>query len=120
MTLTQAQDASPSTPATPVDPALLHDVQCVLLQCHRDRSAGHALRPDAGRIELETFATQLAAYLAQRIGGRYVPKNSRATTAARDEAVWQTWQRTRDYRAVTRQFGISRRLLFTILARKRP
>jgi methylaspartate ammonia-lyase len=94
---------------------LRHDMQCVLLQFTRDRpTAG----PLAGLTERDAaaLAAHLAPMLARRIGGRYVPQ--RADRALRDAAVWKAFT-GRNHAEVMARFGISRRLLYSILSRRR-
>lgn len=93
---------------------LRHDVQCVLLQYTRDR--GGAVLPRLTDAQAAEVAAGLAPLLAGRIGGRYVPK--RDDRAVRDAAVWQAFT-GRNHREVMVQFGISRRLLYSILSRRR-
>ncbi len=94
---------------------LRHDVQCVLLQFTRDRPLAGVL---AGLTERDAaaLAAGLAPLLAKRIGGRYVPQ--RADRALRDAAVWQAFT-GRNHAEVMVRFGISRRLLYSILSRRR-
>ena len=93
---------------------LRHDVQCVLLQYTRDRPS--APMPRLTEAQAAEMAAGLAPLLARRIGGRYVSK--RDERAERDRAVWQAFT-GRNHREVMVQFGISRRLLYSILSRRR-
>lgn len=95
---------------------LRHDVTCILIECHRDSGLHDVFHPMATRQEVERLAELMARRLGQLIGGRYVPK--RDERAARDRAVWQRFN-GRNHAEVMREFGISRRLLYSILARRR-
>ena len=95
---------------------LCHDVACILIQCHRDRTPPQLFAQDIDRAALEQFAALMARRLGPLIGGRYVPK--RDDRAARDAAVWAAFT-GRNREEVMRSFGISRRLLYSILSRKR-
>lgn len=95
---------------------LRHDVICILLECHRDRDLHSLFHPRATQADMDKLAEVVARRLAPMIGGRYVPK--RDERAARDKAVWQRFN-GRNHHDVMREFGISRRLLYSILARKR-
>lgn len=94
---------------------LRDDVRCILLECHRDRGL-QALHSAATSDSIHQLADAVARRLAPRIGGRYVPK--RDARALRDAAVWQAWN-GRNGAQIMRDFAISRRLLYSILARKR-
>lgn len=101
---------------------LRHDVACVLLQFTRDRG-GSGAAGTLGQLtepEAAALAAGLAPLLARRIGGRYVPKVFRAGSGERDRrdaAVLKAFNgRNRD--EVLRTFGISRRLFYSILARR--
>lgn len=96
--------------------SLCNDMTCVLVECHRDRLGDGVLRADASHADLNALAALLARRLAPLIGGRYIPK--RDERAARDAAVWQAFT-GRNHKDVMREFEISRRLLYSILARKR-
>ena len=96
--------------------SLCHDVSCVLIACQRDRLGDGVFLPDATHAALHDLATQVARRLGPLIGGRYVPK--RDDRAARDAAVWAAFT-GRNHQEVMREFNISRRLLYSILARKR-
>lgn len=118
---------------------LRHDVACVLLQFTRDRGgSGHAAAGgDGGRgavgsgegvgllgrlteVEAAALAAGLAPLLARRIGGRYVPKVFRAGSVERDlrdAAVLKKFN-GRNREEVLREFRISRRLFYSILARR--
>lgn len=95
---------------------LRHDVTCILIECHRDSGLHDVFHPMATRQEVERLAELMARRLGPLIGGRYVPK--RDERAARDRAVWQLFN-GRNHAEVMREFGISRRLLYSILARRR-
>lgn len=94
---------------------LCAEVLCILIDCHRDRGLT-AMRPDAPGAAIKALAEAVARRLAPRIGGRYVPK--RDARAARDAAVWTAFN-GRNHGDVMREFGISRRLLYSILSRRR-
>lgn len=109
--LTDVIDYSP--PDT--DDALRHDLVCVLVECHRDRGSpglSSALEP----AKLNALAGEMARRLAPRIGGRYVPK--RDARAIRDAAVVAAFT-GRNHQEVMARFRISRRLMYSILARAR-
>lgn len=113
-----AVDNPPNTPRvddTDETTTLCHDMRCILVEATRDRALS-VFRPDAPREALDALADTLARSLAPRIGGRYVPK--RDDRAARDAAVLQAFT-GRNHLEVQRKFAISRRLLYSILARKR-
>ena len=93
---------------------LRHDVHCILVECHRDRGAT-ALRHDATAEAIAALSDLVARRLGPRIGGRYVPK--RDERAVRDAAVWQAFT-GKNHTEVLRKFSISRRLLYSILARR--
>lgn len=95
--------------------SLRGDVLCILVECHRDRRLA-VFRDGLGGDAIAALADVVARRLAPRIGGRYVPK--RDGRAARDAAVMKAWN-GRNREEVMRQFGISRRLLYSILARRR-
>ena len=95
---------------------LRHDVACILLECHRDRGLHDLFHPGTTKADMDKLAEVVARRLAPMIGGRYVPK--RDERAARDKAVWQRFN-GRNHHDVMREFGISRRLLYSILARRR-
>ena len=94
---------------------LRHDVTCILIECHRDRGLHDVFHPMATRQEVERLAELMARRLGPLIGGRYVPK--RDERAARDKAIWQRFN-GRNHAELMREFGISRRLLYAILARQ--
>lgn len=99
---------------------LHHEMRCLLVQFHRDR-VQPALRTEATRQDIEALAQVLAERLAPRIGGRYVQKGRYRSgwedRAARDAAVWEAWN-GRNREEVMRRFGISKALLYSILARR--
>lgn len=95
---------------------LRHDMTCILLECHRDRNLHSPFRQEVDHTALTQFAALMARRLGPLIGGRYVPKVDER--AARDVAVWAAFS-GRNHLAVMHEFKISRRLLYSILARKR-
>lgn len=95
---------------------LRHDVTCILIECHRDNGMHGIFHPLATSEQVERLAEMMALRLAPMIGGRYIPK--RDERAARDQAVWQRFN-GRNHAEVMREFSISRRLLYSILARRR-
>lgn len=94
--------------------SLRSDVHCILKECHRDRGLS-VFRDGVDGEAIAALAEVVARRLAPRIGGRYMPK--RDARAARDAAVWKAWN-GRNREDVMRQFGISRALLYSILARR--
>ena len=111
--------AETDAPALDDETATLRDdVRCILLECHRDRGL-QALHSAATSDAIHQLADAVASRLAPRIGGRYVPKRGDSDARAkRDAAVWQAWN-GRNGAQIMRDFAISRRLLYSILARKR-
>lgn len=93
------------------------DVACVLIECHKDQPAMFG-RP-MSHAELRKLAEVLAEKLRPRIGGRYIPKMAdREEREARNIAVCEAFT-GRNHAQVMRQFNISRRLLYSILASRR-
>lgn len=95
------------------------DVQCILLECHRDRPWIFA----SGVTDelLAALADRVAKDLAPLISGRYVPKNyahERMERARRDAAVWAAFTGD-NYDELMRHFRISRRLVYAILEQER-
>ena len=113
--------AEPEATAPPLDDeaaTLRDDVRCILLECRRDRAL-QALHGGASNDAIRQLADAVARRLATRIGGRYVPKRGDSDARAkRDAAVWQAWN-GRNGAQLMRDFAISRRLLYSILSRKR-
>lgn len=95
---------------------LRHDVACILLECHRDRGLQGLFSPDTTQAEMHQLAEVVARRLAPRIGGRYVPK--RDVRVARNQAIWQQFN-GRNHQELMREFDVSRRLLYSILASRR-
>lgn len=95
---------------------LRHDMTCILIECHRDSGMHGIFHPLATSEQVERLAEMMALRLAPMIGGRYIPK--RDERAARDQAVWKRFN-GRNHAEVMREFSISRRLLYSILARRR-
>lgn len=108
-----------ATETTHEGTVLRQDVTCILLECHRDRLDDGIFRPDADHSALAQFAAHIARRLFLIIGGRYVPKQlSRDERGERDAAIWLAFN-GRNHLELMREFCISRRLLYSILARKR-
>lgn len=95
---------------------LRHDVTCILIECHRDSGMHGVFHPMASSEQVARLAEMMALRLAPMIGGRYIPKRDERT--ARDKAIWQRFN-GRNHAEVMREFKISRRLLYSILARRR-
>jgi Mor family transcriptional regulator len=95
---------------------LRHDMTCILIECHRDSGMHGIFHPLATSEQVERLAEMMALRLAPMIGGRYIPK--RDERVARDQAVWKRFN-GRNHAEVMREFSISRRLLYSILARRR-
>ena len=111
----QADAHAPS--AAPADASLQLDVAMVLLDCHRDRRGDGIFRAGLSPDQLHQFAAVIAQRLAPRIGGRYVPRRTeRDRIAERDAAVVAAYNGL-NRRQLMRDFGISRRLFYAILAR---
>lgn len=110
--------ATPTHPGALTDDAasLRQDVAVILLECHRDQRAAGVFHPGVTGESLHALAAVMARLLGPLIGGRYVPK--RDDRAARDAEVWQAFTGA-NHLEVQRRFGISRRLLYSILSRKR-
>ena len=99
---------------------LRQDVHCILVECHRDRGAT-ALRPDATAEAIAALSEMVARRLGPRIGGSYFPKGSYKgwrERAERDAAIWAEFN-GRNHQDVMRKFTISRRLLYSILSRRK-
>lgn len=124
--LTAVDDLASNTPVPDVAEdteeaaSLRGDVLCILVECHRDRHLA-VFRDGLNGDAIAALADVVARRLAPRIGGRYVPKGQYRSgwdeRAARDAAVWTAWN-GRNREEVMRRFGISRALLYSILARR--
>ena len=93
------------------------DVECALREAHREQPEifGRPLTPQ----ELRDVAVMVADKLRPRIGGRYVPKTAdREERAVRNAAVLQAFNGN-NREQVMREFNISRRLFYCILAEDR-
>lgn len=97
--------------------SLRFDVACVLVECHRDRPSMFA--GNVSHVDLQELANVFAAKLSPRIGGRYIPKfGDREARELRNEAVCKAFT-GRNHAQVMKEYKISRRLLYYILASKR-
>lgn len=93
------------------------DLASVLIECQNERP--EMFGPSLTHAELRKLADVLAEKLRPRIGGRYVPKNAdRDGLAMRNAAVCEAFT-GRNHEQVMRQFNISRRHLYAILAQGR-
>lgn len=93
------------------------DVECALREAHREQPEifGRPLTPQ----ELRDVAVMVADKLRPRIGGRYVPKTAdREERAVRNAAMLQAFNGN-NREQVMREFNISRRLFYCILAEDR-
>ena len=105
--------------ARTVDPTLHHDVICILQEATRDRRGDGIFQAAISSATIDNFAGWLPCRLVAKIGGRDVPaRNSRDELWRRDAAVCQAFT-GRNHQEVMRSFAISRRLLYSILARNR-
>lgn len=94
---------------------LMGDVLCVIKECHRDRGLA-VFRDDLDDAAIAALADVVTRRLAPRIRGRYIPRwDDREKRDAEVVAAFNG----RNREEVMRKFGISRRLLYSILARKR-
>jgi Mor family transcriptional regulator len=98
------------------DPTLCADVACIFAEATRDRRGDGIFQASLAAHQWQDFSEWFALRLAARIGGRYIPK--RDDRAVRDAAVWRAFT-GRNHKEVMRSFQISRRLLYSILARQR-
>lgn len=96
--------------------SLGHDIARVLVECHRGGLGGGVFRTDVSHAELSALAAIMGRRLAPLIGGRYIPK--REMRAERDDAVLKAFN-GHNHKDLMREFGISRRLVYMILSRKR-
>ncbi|MEJ5896348.1 Mor transcription activator family protein [Aquabacterium sp. G14] len=93
------------------------DVECALREAHREQPAIFG-RP-LSQQELRDLAVMVAEKLRHRIGGRYVPKMAdREAREARNAAVLKAFNGN-NREQVMREFNISRRLFYCILAEDR-
>lgn len=102
--------------ANPEGLSLRHDMACVILRYTRDRPDGGLIGRRLAEKEVMALAADLARELAPMIGGRYVPKSG--NKAQRDAEVWADFN-GKNHQDVIRKHKISRRLLYSILARIR-
>ena len=99
--------------------SLQADVACILLDCHRDRPGLFAV--GVSEDALTALADRVARQLGPLIGGRYVSHRyamERMERAQRDAAVWAAFTGD-NYPALQRRFGLSRRLVYSIIAQQR-
>lgn len=88
----------------------------VIKELRRDGLADDVIKDKLNDGDMKKFCAELSSRLGLRIGGRYVPKMD--YRAARDASVWKAFN-GRNHAEVMKQFSISRRLLYSILARQR-
>lgn len=101
------------------DTTLEKDVECILIQCHRDRPGIFA--EGVTRELLCMLASKVAADLGPVISGRYVPHRyalKAIEIEKRNQAVWAAFTGA-NHAELMKRFNISRRLVYSILAQKR-
>lgn len=99
--------------------SLQNDVECILMDCRRDRP--HLFAAGVSDDALSKMADMVARQLGPLIGGRYVSHRyamERIERAQRDAAVWAAFTGD-NYPALQRRFGLSRRLVYSIIAQQR-
>jgi len=90
-----------------------------LLECHRDRPGMFA--QDMTREVLAALASRVAVQLGPLISGRYVSHRyamEQMQREQRNDAVWRAFTGN-NYAELMRRFGLSRRLVYAIIAQKR-
>ena len=105
--------------ATENNVTLCKDVECILLECHRDRPGVFAAGV-TGEL-LSALAHKVAGQLGPLIAGRYVSSRyamAQAAIAERDCAVCAAFT-GQNHAELMRKFGLSRLLVYAILGRKR-
>jgi hypothetical protein len=112
-----AATAAADAPLSDEAAALRLDVECILIECSRDRGL-RVFRDGLPGESLGALAAAVARRLAPRIGGRYVPKglhrDGSEARAQRDAAVIAAWDAGASREEIVRRFRISRRLSYTI------
>lgn len=99
--------------------SLQNDVECILMDCRRDHQ--HLFAAGVTDDALTRLADRVARQLGPLIGGRYVSHRyamERMERAQRDAAVWAAFTGD-NYPALQRRFGLSRRLVYSIIAQQR-
>lgn len=103
---------------------LKNDVECILLECHRDRPGIFA--SSVTQELLAGLADRVAGRLGPLIGGRYVPNRyvthrhglKAAEIEDRNAKVHAAFTGA-NHAELMKRFAISRRLVYSILAQKR-
>lgn len=98
---------------------LQSDVEVILLECHRDRPGLFA--QNMTREVLAALASRVAGQLGPLISGRYVSHRyamEQMQREQRNEEVWAAFTGN-NYAELMRRFGLSRRLVYAIIAQKR-
>lgn len=109
------------TAETETEIPLREEVETALSECIRAKAAG-ILRADATPEDVGAFAGHFARHLHALIGGSYIPLTGYGETLAarrarRDAAIWAEFDGG-NHAALMRKHEISRRLLYSILARR--
>lgn len=102
--------------ATENSVSLRHDLVAVLMEFHRSQQMNDVFRKDVSIADIATLGEAMAYRLGSALGGQYVPK--RAARDARDAAVVKQFN-GKNHAELMVKFAISRRLVYSILARKR-
>lgn len=97
---------------------LRHELACILLNYTMDRPGGGLMGKRLTREEASTLAAELSPYMAPLVSATSRVVRMADVKAERDSAVWRMF-RGNNHAEVMRKFTISRRLLQSILARKR-
>ena len=99
--------------------SLQNDVECILMDCRRDHQ--HLFAAGVTDDALTRLADRVARQLGPLIGGRYVSHRyamQKMEIARRDAQVWDAFTGD-NYEALRRRFGLSRRLVYSIVAQQR-
>ena len=95
---------------------MFHEVVCIFAEATRDRDLSAFFRQGLTEQERVQIAEWASVRLVKRIGGRYV--RTVDAWVARDAAVVQAFTGN-NHTDLMRQFRISRRLVYSIVARVR-
>ena len=97
---------------------LRHELACILINYTMDRPGGGLLGKRLTRDEASTLAADLAPYMTPLVSATSRVVRMSDVKIERDAAVWRMFKGD-NHAEVMRKYTISRRLLQSILARKR-